>query len=39
MTIEQEAEVYELIAAFQEVGGVLTNEIHQEFIDQVLNAN
>ena len=38
MTLEQEAAVYELIAAFTEVGGVLTNEKHQEFIDQVLNA-
>ena len=37
MTKEQEAEVYELIAAFTELGGTLTNEIHQDFIDQVLN--
>ena len=37
MTLEQEAEVFYLIAAFQETGGILTNEIHQEFINQVIN--
>ena len=38
MTLEQEAAVYLLIADFTESGGVLTNEIHQDFIDQVINA-
>ena len=38
MTPEQEAQVYELIAAYKELGGELTNEKHQEFIDQVLGA-
>ena len=37
MTNEQEAQVYLLIAEFTESGGVLTNEIHQDFINQVLN--
>ena len=38
MTKEQEAAVYLLIAAFTESGGVLTDEIHQDFINQVINA-
>ena len=38
MTKEQEAAVYLLIADFIESGGVLTKEIHQDFINQVINA-
>ena len=38
MTPEQEAQVYELIAAYKELGGELTNEKHQEIIDPVVNA-
>ena len=39
MTLEQEAEVYELIAGYKSAGGVLNNTIHQQFIDQVINAD
>ena len=37
MTKEQEVKLYELIAEYEQQGGVLTEEAHELFIIQVTN--